>query len=154
MVKLKTVWVSENIAGSIPASSQEILLFQSTNGVTLPGDLVEYFKLINGTNEQYDDRFFHFYSLSQFKSIEDELKNWNGVPDYSGIVATLKDHKKYFVFADHMFHLFSYAIRLNNFEETQENEVLAICGETFKKIANSFSEFVDQYLTDAIKLQF
>ena len=113
--KLKKVLVSEDIAESIPASNQELLFFQNTNGVTLPNDLVEYFNLVNGTNEKYDARFFHFYSLRQFKNIGEELKNWDGLPDYSGIVTTLNDYKKYFVFADYSFHMFSYAIRLNNF---------------------------------------
>jgi len=153
MLKLKKLWVSEDIARSIPASNQELLLFQKINEVTLPNDLVEYFKSVNGTTEEYDTRFFQFYSLNQFKNIDVELKNWNGLPDYSGIVTTLNDYKKYFVFADYSFHMFSYAIRLNNSNEPVKNEVLVICGKEYKMIANSFSEFVELYLDNSIELQ-
>lgn len=142
----------EDTSKIIPASNEEILLFEKNNNVFLPQDLIMYFKNINGTNEEYDNRFFQFYSLQKFKSINEELKYWTGLPDYSGIVNSLKDYSKYFVFADYSFHMFSYAIHLHDIIDNNKNEVLIICGSEYKKIANSFSEFVELYLKDSIEL--
>lgn len=150
--KLKGVWTSENISLK-PATKRELFSFQKEQNVSFPKDLLQYFELLNGTNNQYDGRFFQFYSLTQFKSIDEELKNWDGVPDYSGIVETLRDYKSYFVLADYSFHMFSYAIRLNSLAN-KENEVLVLCGREYKKIASTFTEFIDLYLRESIKLQF
>jgi len=150
--KLKEALASENIATSMSVSDEDIMFFQSKNKVLLPKDLVKYFKHINGTNEEYDNRFFRFYSLNQFKSINEELINWSGLPDYSGIVNTLKEYSSYFVIADYSFHMFVYAIHLSN-SDNYENEVLVISGDEYKKIANSFSEFIELYFEDSLELQ-
>ena len=150
--KLKWTWVSENTAVSTPATNAELFSFQSENNLVIPKDLTTYFKSLNGTNEEYDNRFFQFYSISQFQSIKEELKNWEGIPDYSNIVNTLSDYKTYFVFADFSFHMFSYAIKLYS-ENSTKNEVLVICGDEYKKIANFFSEFIELYLNNSIELQ-
>lgn len=142
----------DGICKIVPANNEEILLFEKSNNVLLPQDLIMYFKNINGTNEEYDNRFFQFYSLQKFKSINEELKYWTGLPDYSGIVHSLKDYSKYFVFADYSFHMFSYAIYLHDIIDNNKNEVLIICGNEYKKIANSFSEFVELYLKDSGEL--
>jgi hypothetical protein len=148
--KLKEVLVFENVVISKPVSDEDIMLFQSKNNVLLPKDLVKYFKCVNGTNEEYDNRFVQFYSLNQFKSIDEELKNWSGLPDYSGIVNTLKEYDSYFVIADYFFHMFVYAIHLS--DNNNENEVLVISGDQYKKIANNFSQFIDLYLSESMEL--
>ncbi len=81
------------------------------------------------------------------------MVNWNGVPDYSNIVNTLEGFQDCFVFADHMFHLFAYAIRLNK-ESAVKNEVYAICGDQYKIIAGNFTEFMKLYTTQPDELQF
>jgi len=118
----------------------------------LPNDLVTYFNQINGSNDEYDNRFYRFYPFSNFKSINDNLKNWNGTPDYSNIVNTLPDFESYFVFADYSICIFSYAIKLYP-DFSLINQVLVICGDEYKVIANSFSDFIDLYLDDSIELQ-
>jgi len=150
--KLKETWELENISGLKFITEDEISFFQTENNLLIPIDLVEYFKILNGGNEEYDDRFFKFYSLSNFKSINDDLKNWNGVPDYSNIINTLEDYKSYYVFADYSFCMFSYAIRLYA-DVSVVNQVLVVCGDEHKIIANSFSEFIDLYLNNSIELQ-
>jgi hypothetical protein len=150
--KLKVLWEIEGDAIFIPATDNQILSFQSKNNLVIPKDLAEYFILLNGTNERYDERFFQFYSFDQFKNIDEELKNWGGVPDYRNIVNTLLDYETYFVFADYSFHMFSYAIRLYP-NETSKNEVLVVCGDQYSHIANSFSEFIDLYIVESIELQ-
>ncbi|MDB5257337.1 MAG: hypothetical protein JWM14_2032 [Chitinophagaceae bacterium] len=151
--KLKEAFALENVAIALPANNEEIIFFEKKNRVLLPKDLETYFKNINGTNEEYDNRLFQFYSLTQFKSIDEGLKNWTGLPDYSGIVNVLKGSDRYFVFADYAFHMFSYAIHLSKDIENDENKILVICGDKYKKIANSFSEFIILYLNNSIELQ-
>ncbi len=150
--KFKELLISESITIGKPVTKEEITLFESKYNISLPKDMVNYFQIINGTNEEYDNNLFQFYSLNQFKNIDEELKNWTGIPDYSDIVNVLKDSKKYFVFADYSFHMFTYAIRLSN-NKLEKNEVYVLCGDEYKKIANNFSEFIELYLIDSIELQ-
>lgn len=148
----KEIWELENGTISILPTNDEIIAFQSKNNVLFPYDLMEYFRILNGSNNEYDDRFFRFYSLSNFKSINDELKYWNGIPDYSNIVNTLTEYKSFYVFADFSFCMFSYAIKL--YPDTKDNNlVLVLCGDKYRVIANSFSEFIDLYLNNSIELQ-
>lgn len=132
---------------------EEIKRFQLENEVTMPNDLVNYFKLVNGSDGNYDERMFQFYSLDAFKDVCVELKDWRGVPDYGNIVNTLNDCESCFLIADYCFHLFMYAIRLYP-NESSENEVYVICEDRYKIIANSFSKFVELYLEDSIELYF
>lgn len=125
----------------------EIYTFQRINGLILPADIVNYFMELNGTSD-YDDRFFKFYSFIEFKSVKDELGEWEGAPDYRNIVNTLRNHGECFVFSDYNCHLFTYAIRLKN-DQSSINEVYIIYGDKFELIAKSFSEFLDLYLSDS-----
>ena len=151
-ILLKRKWISENVRFSLPASDEELISFKSNNRVLLPNDLTEYFKILNGTQNQYDNKLFEFYSIGQVKKINDEYKDWLGIPNYKNIVNTLKDYEKYYVFANYSFHLFAFVIKLNN-HDSLYNEVLVLCGDEYKKIANSFTEFIELYLNDPIALQ-
>lgn len=150
--QLKRKWVLEDVDLPKLASDEEILHFQSKNNVIFPEDLLLFFKTLNGTQEQYDGSLFQFYSICQLKSIKDEYKDWKGIPNFQRIVYTLKDSESYYTFANQSFHLFAYAIKLYN-EQSAFNEVLVVCGDEYKKIANSFSEFIDLYLNESIELQ-
>lgn len=150
--KLKNIW---ELNGNVPISKtkeSEIQIFQIQKKLVLPEDLSQYFKLLNGSNG-CDLRMFEYYPFIHFKNVHEHLGNWNGIPDYSNIINTLPDSDMYFVFADYMFHMFTYAIKLNN-GGTENNEVIIISGDKFKIIANSFSEFIELYITDSAKLYF
>lgn len=141
-----------NNFASNPLKETEIRSFEKQNELTLPKDLIEYFSILNGTNNEYDDKFFKFYSLDHFKKIGEVYEDWKGIPKHFNIVNILPEHEKYYVFADYEINLFAYAIRLhNNIEE--ENEIIVSCGDEYRKIANSFSEFLDLYFEDSIELQ-
>lgn len=152
LVKLKEIWKLENISNQKIISKHELISFMDTQNIVIPIDMVEYFETLNGTNDDYDCNFFRFCSIFQFKSINDDLKNWKGIPDYSNLINTLPDYKSYYVFADYMFCMFSYAIKLypNN---CIDNNVIVISGDKYKIIANSFNEFMDLYLNNSIELQ-
>lgn len=143
---------NESGTTELPTDS-DIDFFQKEHNLVLPSDLILYFKSINGGDNEYDTNFYKFYKFQDFKSVGNSLKNWNGIPDYSNIVNTLKDFEHYYIFADYYFNMFTYAIRLNKLA-TAINEVLVICGDEYKVIANSFFEFLDLYIDNSIELQF
>jgi hypothetical protein len=146
--KLKNLWHIEPFS---TVNDDDITSFETKYGLLLPEDLISYFKDFNGTNDEYDENLFRFFSFSQFKSISEELIFWNGVPDYSDIGNTLQDFDKYFVIVDYQFHLYTYVIRLYSIV-SKKNDVLVLCGSEFEQIANSFSEFLDLYLAQSTKL--
>jgi hypothetical protein len=150
LLKLKNIWASSD---NVKASDRDILLFEKKYDLLIPDDLNEYFRLLNGTDGEYDKKFFQFYSLDQFKRIDERFKDWNGVPNYKNIVNTFKDQDSCFVFADFQIYLFSYAILLNK-DKSNKNEVYAFCGDEYRIIAYSFTEFLDLYFSESIKLQF
>jgi hypothetical protein len=149
---LKESWTISKMNICSNVNNDAISSFQLNNKLLLPEDLIEYFKTLNGTQKIYDQKFFQFYSLDQFKQIHIEYENWEGVPNYRDIVNTLKEYENYFVFADYQIHLFSYVIRLYP-DKSINNEVLVVCGSDYKHIANSFKEFLDLYLSESIELQ-
>jgi len=150
--ELQEKWSSENIKVSRLANDEEICAFESAYNARLPQDLKEYFKQVNGTNDQSDSEFIQFYSLDKIKKVSETYDGWHGVPDYKLIVKTLDEHEKYYAFANYNIHVFCYAIKLTASES--ENEVLVIGGGEYKKIANSFTGFIDLYLNDSDELLF
>lgn len=135
-------------------SEEDIVSFEKSTGLVIPVDMKEYFIKVNGTEEEDKADFFHFYSLEDFKNVEQSLKNWTGSPDYSNIVHTLSEHAYFFVFADYLFHTFSYAIMLHPYNSEKKNEVITISGDNYQVVASSFSQFLEIYLTNPDELQF
>jgi hypothetical protein len=152
-LKAKELFSRETKTVASTASIEEILSFQKNKQLFLPQDVMEYFKSFNGTSDEYNDRFFCFYSLREFKTLKEKFEGWNGTPKYQDIIHTLKEHSDCYVFADYEFHLFVYAIRLYE-TETSNNEVYAICGEEYRVIANSFTDFIHKYYNDSDDLRF
>ena len=149
--EIRKAWTYSNTITSSGAKMEEISSFQRRYGLLLPRELVNYFIELNGTSDKYEDRFFRFYSLTEFKSVKDELGKWESAPDYRNIVNTLENHENCFVFSDYQCNLFTYAIRLSN-SQTEVNEVYIICGDRYEVIAESFSEFLNLYINDSAVL--
>lgn len=148
--KLKEKWIVENIEVIHPASAKEIKKFQEENEVVLPDDLMDYFNLLNGTGGETTDELYEFYSLSRLKTVREEFKDWEGIPDYKALFNS-NEVNELFVFANFSFNLFAYAIRLS--KGIPKGEIYVLCGGENKKIADSFSEFLDMYLENSIELQ-
>lgn len=145
-------WNEQMIANSNVVLKLDLFDFQKNHNVELPDDLKDYFLLLNGTNETYDENFYAFYDLKQFSSIPDFYKDKQGIPNYQLLNKTLENPFNYFVFADYHIDLFSYAIRIT--ESKGDNAVFVLCGEEYFQIADSFSEFLELYLSNSEKLQF
>ncbi|HEY4149570.1 MAG TPA: hypothetical protein VGM41_11600, partial [Chitinophagaceae bacterium] len=101
---------------------KRILLFESQNDLLLPADLTEYFKCLGDTVVEIDDNLYQFYTIDEFKSVKKELSHWGGIPDYRNIINTLEGTENCFVFAEYMFHLYAYAIRLYK-DKRNANEI-------------------------------
>ncbi len=156
MKKLSVLYQVLGIESNSPSPSftgSEIFQFQKSIELVLPDDLKEYFSILGDSKSQYNENLYRFFSLKDFKRISEELTSLDGIPDYSNIVNTLRDYKECFVFADYMYHMFSYAIRLH-IKSAEKNEIYIICGDRYRIIANSFTEFIELYLSNSIKLQF
>lgn len=151
--ELKEIWEQSEIEAAISATNEDILSFQNRTNLVFPDDLQDYFKKNNGTNEQYDNNFFRFYSLGDFRSVKDELSEWAGVPDYRNIINTMPFHSSCYVFSDYNCHVFTYCIRLYE-RKSSLNEVYIIAGDKFQLVANSFSEFLDLYYENSEILYF
>jgi len=153
IAKLKEILGAKNYKKFDVEFNNKLSAFESKNSLVLPPDLAEYFKLLDSTTNKLDTNLYQFYALEQFKNIEDELAQWGGIPNYTNIINTLEQSGNCFVFADYMFHMFTYAIRLHQ-NAIGINEIYIICGDKYKIIANSFSDFLDLYLSDSAELQF
>lgn len=154
MFKLKELrekWRIENALYGSAADTKCLLSFQERNKVIISKDLIEYFKSLNGTGGEYTNELYEFYSIDRIVKVKDEFKNWEGIPDYKGLLA-INDISELYVFANFTFNLFVYAIKLYP-DFSDENEVYILCGEKYQKIANSFSEFVELYLSDSKELK-
>ena len=132
--------------------TNKILSFQLKNNLAIPPDLIQYFKLLDHSIYELDKDLYQFYSFDQFRSVAEELAHFGGIPNYNNIVNTLKQSENCFVFADYMANLFAYAIRLHQ-NITKVNEVYLICGDEFKLVAISFSDFLDLYFDNSIELK-
>lgn len=151
IARLKELLGTKNHKEVDPKFNNKLLLFQTANGFVLPQDLIEYFRLVDNATDKIDANLYEFYAVDQFKSVKNGLAFWRGIPDYGNIVNTLDGCENCFVFADYMFHLFTYAIRLHQHSEGV-NEIYVICGDKYKIIAKSFSDFLDLYFDDSTEL--
>src|SRR5882757_8746568 len=109
IAKLKERLGTKDYKKSDAKLSNALLSFESENGLVIPADLAEYFKLLANTDGKIDIDLYEFYPVDRFRSVKRELSHWRGIPDYGNIVNTLEQCQNCFVFADHMFHLFTYA---------------------------------------------
>jgi hypothetical protein len=144
-------WQQQGTVALQTASEAELTHFAKTHKVNLPADLARYFALINGTGGEYEDSLFRFYGLAEVQSVATRFHDYHGIPKYSDLLNTWSEHQQYYVVADHMFHLFAYAIRLDVFSITS-NPVFVLCGGLYQQIAEDFTEFIALYRRDSARL--
>jgi SMI1 / KNR4 family (SUKH-1) len=148
---LRLTLINEKIRSQLLATENDIKRFRDVHNIQLPDDLVEYFETVNGTDAKYDQNIFQFYSLNNFKSIENMYLDWEGIPDHKAVTKVLPDYQNCFVIADYSIHVISYSIKLLPIQSA-ENKVYAICGANYKRVAKSFTEFVELYVNSISSL--
>lgn len=144
-------WQQTSTIALQTASEAELARFAQEHQVQLPADFVRYFALVNGTRGEYDELFFCFYSLAEVQSVAERFQDHHGVPKYSDLLHTWPECGRFYVFADYMFHLFAYAIRLDSLPAST-NPVFVLCGGTYQLIAESFTAFLALYKRDSAVL--
>ena len=131
-----------------PASEEQISLFESKYGVTLPKDMREYFGAIDGMemNTSEGELMVSFWQLSRVRPIPEEYSD----PSHraSDHYMRVPNPECYFCFADYMIESEVYAIRLSA-DPSVKNTVIAYEGT---EKAESFSDFVRKYLEDPKQL--
>jgi hypothetical protein len=138
---LKRHWSSHNVDNNCGVSEPELDSFEATHRVVLPQDVRDYFMCVNGMPpDVVDDGMIRFWMLEEVKPLP------QGAPKYSDS-RYIQNPETLFLFADYSIWAHAYAIRLGKVP-SQFNEVVIIGYKSPVLISNSFSEFVDRYLTD------
>ena len=144
LLRLKAIWERAKIRAEWTASEEDILKFENSHKLKFPEDLRSYFKLLNGMGGEVDDGFYEFYSLNKVEDVVTLLGDY-GIPRHGESIAMINNPENCYVLADYSINLIAYVIRLNHIN-SERNEIYAICGGTYKIIAESFSDFIFLYL--------
>jgi len=94
--------------------------------------------------DSVDDAMIRFWMLEEVRSI------CEGAPEYSK-PDYIDTPESFYLFADYSLWAHAYVIRLGNMPSTS-NEVAIIGHQSPVIVANSFSEFIDIYLSDKNRL--
>ena len=141
---LKNHWLSQGVGVNPGVPKEELTAFESKYQVSLPADLRDYFLTVNGMAEGVtDDALIRFWSLHEVKPIPEEA------PDYSD-PSYIEEPESLFLFADYCIWSHAYAIRLSS--SKSPNPVIIIGDETPTRLFESFSELVNNYLSDPNRL--
>jgi hypothetical protein len=137
---LKRHWSSHDVEINAGVSEAELEAFEEKYGVVLPDDLRDYFRCVNGMPpDVVDDGMIRFWMLEEMKPLP------QSAPQYSD-GTYVQNPETLFLFADYSLWAHAYAIRLGK-RALESNEVIIIGYESPKSISDSFSRFVDSYLT-------
>lgn len=138
---LKRHWASHNVDINAGVTRAELDSFEARHGVVLPEDLRDYFLCVNGMPpDVVDDGMIRFWMLEELQPLP------QGAPAFSD-PSYIQNPESLILFADYSIWAHAYAIRLGS-AALQANEIIIIGYESPVTIAQSFSEFVDRYLTN------
>lgn len=137
LTALRERWRQRGILHEPGASEAECAAFEQHYGVTLPPDLRAYFTTLNGTvSGAYgmdDDDLLGFWHLDEVRTLSEQ-----GVE--SGPEAA-----RSFVIADHSIWVHAFAVQLTPIPGAP-TPVVADIGQPLTRVAESFTEFVEEYL--------
>jgi hypothetical protein len=135
---VKAEWKRHGAAPRAGVTDAEIHSFERKQGVKLPEDVADYFRAVDGMNEDESDELgIRFWSLDELRPVVEELPAADG-----------DAFKDYFVFADYSMWAHGYAVRLDQIA----NDVIIVGGEKPIAVAPSFREFLQLYLTQRDRL--
>ncbi|MDQ1817403.1 SMI1/KNR4 family protein [Massilia sp. CCM 9210] len=142
--KLEESWRGQQeISLQAPAEPSLIDAFEKSNRVVLPPDFLKYFQRANGFDQAagyHDEQGFNFWPLEKLERIK----------DYDGGHYGFDGDVNYFIFCDYLDFCWAYAINLSS----ERNDVVLVGTEdsTPKFVSESFSGFIEAYLTDDISI--
>jgi hypothetical protein len=146
--RLKDFIESHGSDCSSGASEARILEFEQKYSVVIPEDLRSYFAELNGTAGDYAYGIVRFWSIDEVRTVKQEIAAATP-PDMAVIQAMysepIDDGENFFVFADCLHESQLYAIHLSTSD--MPNDIILLDGEKPTVVAESFSDFVERYLT-------
>ena len=129
------------------ASEAAIAEFESRHGVRMPSDLRECLLELDGTGDRWpgdqDARGFSFWQLTEIRPVNGDVRVQDRLPT--------QDFDGYFVFADFLTGLWTYAIKLSD-AGASDTVIAEVGGALPIRVAGSFGEFVDLYLANSALL--
>ena len=116
----------------------ELQAFEQRNQIVLPEDMRALYLRVDGMNPtDWDDRQVRFWPLADIRRASEELE---APLNYQGRVFDC------FVFADVLIWSFAYGIELSA-SKTAPAAIYNVGGEEVVKVADTWSEFIQFYLT-------
>ena len=133
-------WSSHGVDVNSGVSEAELDVFEAKHSVVLPADFRDYFRCVNGMPPgEVDDGMTRFWMLEEVTPLP------KGAPEYAAR-DYVENPETLFLFADYSIWAHAYAIRLGK-TALNSNEIVIIGSESPELISDSFSGFVDAYLT-------
>jgi hypothetical protein len=147
-------WKAEDVSIAQPCTLDTLSNFETRNSILLPSDVRQYFLAVNGMSPKapgdIDSEGFCFWPLERMVSVSDEAMQ-RPAHKSSHLHSELKH---YFIFADYLQSSWAYAIRLGLNRDLRPEVVKVDDPDNLIRIANSFSEFLDLYLSNAPDLYY
>lgn len=138
MPMVKAEWQRHGAAPRPGVTDAELEAFERKQRVELPEDVADYFRAVDGMNEDESDELgIRFWTLDELRPVVEELPTADG-----------DAFKDYFVFADYSMWAHGYAVRLDQ----TATDVIIVGGENPIAVAPSFREFLQLYLTQRDRL--
>ena len=123
--------------------------------IRMPADLRSYFMTMNGSAGEYAYGIIRFWNLNDFKSVEEEMRNKSSVASqimYAYRDKPVENAAQYFIFADCMIDSQFYAIHLTSALDGL-SRIILLDGSEPVKVADTFSQFIDLYITSPERLR-
>ena len=137
---IKRHWSSHRVEINSGVSESVLDAFEAKHSVVLPADFRDYFRSVNGMPpDEVDDDMIRFWMLEEVTALP------KGAPEYADR-GYVENPETLFLFADYSIWAHAYAIRLGT-TALDSNEIVIVGSESPKLIFDSFSGFVDAYLT-------
>jgi len=127
---------------TLPGASDDILSsFERDHEIQLPSEVAAFYRSINGA-ESFGDSLFELWPLMQVGSVPEVVAPWQ---NFGRLAQVLPGSTHYFVFADCMIWSQLLAVRLR--PPTSSTEVVWLCGSAYAKVAASFSDFWEKFIS-------
>ena len=136
---LEAYWDQCGIRPNAGATEAELAAHEAKYGVSLPDEMRDYFRAINGMfsgpkwRSSMDDDLIRFYPLAECRPLDVEWPD-SGAPDAGSILC----------FADYSIWCWGYGARLSR--EAGRGPVHVLYGPETVQVADSFREFLESYL--------